>query len=345
VVSKLNFSHQDQPLAAGVASHFPHLTNLFPPPINNKENSASLSRKQILAPAAHRITSCTLPADDVVLNSPLIVIKGTLESYPVSVLIDCGSSGNFIRADFASDLRLKHIPVCKQQVISLADGHKQYTNHNVSNVELTLQSYSDRLTLTCIPLQGYDVILGMPWLEKHNVKPNWKQKSITLEHEGMFHHIGTSETMEQLPPLKIIKPRKVNRMIRKEEVQEMYLIQFTADERTREKEQNENLNSNNMSCYRLQLNDASGPSWIYTEFSDVFPDDLPTSLPPHRDVEFKIDLLPGHPPPAKSPYRMSPVELDEVKRTVDDLEAHGFIRPSVSPFAAPSFWLKKRMDR
>jgi hypothetical protein len=52
---------------------------------------------------------------------------------------------------------------------------------------------------------------------------------------------------------------------------------------------------------------------VVSEFPDVFSDDLP-GMPPDRDIEFSIDLLPGIAPIAKRPYRMAPVEHEEVKR-------------------------------
>ena len=52
---------------------------------------------------------------------------------------------------------------------------------------------------------------------------------------------------------------------------------------------------------------------IVSEFVDVFPDELP-DLPPHREVEFGIDLVPGATPISKAPYRLSPAELKELKQ-------------------------------
>jgi hypothetical protein len=73
---------------------------------------------------------------------------------------------------------------------------------------------------------------------------------------------------------------------------------------------------------------------VVFEFLDVFPDDLP-SMPPDRDIEFSIDLLPGIAPIAKQPYRMAPVEHEKVKKTTDELLAKGYIRRSFSPWAFP----------
>ena len=56
---------------------------------------------------------------------------------------------------------------------------------------------------------------------------------------------------------------------------------------------------------------------VVSEFPDVFPDDLP-GMPPERAIEFCIDLLPGTAPIAKRPYRMAPIEHEEVKKTIDE---------------------------
>jgi hypothetical protein len=80
---------------------------------------------------------------------------------------------------------------------------------------------------------------------------------------------------------------------------------------------------------------------VVSEFPDVFPDDLP-GMPPDHDIEFSIDLLPGTAPTAKRPYRMAPVEHEEVKKTVDELLAKGYIRRSFSPWAFPVLLVEKK---
>jgi hypothetical protein len=80
---------------------------------------------------------------------------------------------------------------------------------------------------------------------------------------------------------------------------------------------------------------------VVSEFPDVFPDDLP-GMPPDRDIEFFIDLLPGIAPIAKRPYRMTPIENVEVNKTIDELLAKGCIRCSFSPWAFPVLLVEKK---
>nr|GFC11168.1 hypothetical protein [Tanacetum cinerariifolium] len=76
--------------------------------------------------------------------------------------------------------------------------------------------------------------------------------------------------------------------------------------------------------YRVIFGDIHAPEYTYheiptihdqpivSEFPDVFPDELP-GIPPVREVEFNIELIPGAEPISKAPYRMAPVELKELK--------------------------------
>ena len=66
---------------------------------------------------------------------------------------------------------------------------------------------------------------------------------------------------------------------------------------------------------------------IVCEFPDVFPDELP-GLPPDRDIEFKIELIPGIAPVSQRHYRMQPNELAELKIQLQELLEKGLIRPS-----------------
>ena len=77
------------------------------------------------------------------------------------------------------------------------------------------------------------------------------------------------------------------------------------------------------------------------DFPDVFPEDLP-GVPPPRQVEFRIDLIPGATPVARAPYRLAPAEMQELSSQLNELLSKGFIRPSFSPWGAPVLFVKKK---
>jgi hypothetical protein len=80
---------------------------------------------------------------------------------------------------------------------------------------------------------------------------------------------------------------------------------------------------------------------VVREFPDVFPDDLP-GVPPKRAIEIKIELQPGTTPIAKALYRMTPVELVELKIQLKEFLDKGYIRPSSSLWYCPALFVLKK---
>ena len=73
----------------------------------------------------------------------------------------------------------------------------------------------------------------------------------------------------------------------------------------------------------------------------MFPDEIP-GLPPKRDIDFTIELVRGATPVSKAPYRMSALEMLELKMQLQELLEKKYIRPSVSPWGALVLFVKKK---
>ncbi|GKB45966.1 hypothetical protein Tco_0896719 [Tanacetum coccineum] len=69
-----------------------------------------------------------------------------------------------------------------------------------------------------------------------------------------------------------------------------------------------------------------------------------TGLPPTLEIKFRIELILGAIPVAKSPYRLAPFEMEELSGQLRELQDKGFIRPSSSPWGAPILFVKKKDD-
>ncbi|GKF52256.1 putative reverse transcriptase domain-containing protein, partial [Tanacetum coccineum] len=80
---------------------------------------------------------------------------------------------------------------------------------------------------------------------------------------------------------------------------------------------------------------------VVRDFPEVFSDDL-SGLPPIREIEFWIELIPRATPVAKSPYRLTPSEMEELSGQLKELQDKGFIRPSLSLWGAPVLLVKKK---
>jgi hypothetical protein len=90
----------------------------------------------------------------------------------------------------------------------------------------------------------------------------------------------------------------------------------------------------------MVFNLATESMSVVEEFMDVFLEELP-GMPPEREVEFYIDLIPGTAPITKRPYRMAPTELAELTLQIAELQQKGYIRPSSSPWGAPVLFVTK----
>jgi hypothetical protein len=81
---------------------------------------------------------------------------------------------------------------------------------------------------------------------------------------------------------------------------------------------------------------------VFEEFPNVMPEELPEDLPPRRQIDHVIKVMPGVAPPAKAPYRMSHEELKELKVQLEELLAKGYIKLNKSPYGAPILFVDKK---
>lgn len=81
---------------------------------------------------------------------------------------------------------------------------------------------------------------------------------------------------------------------------------------------------------------------LLKQFKDVFPENLSAGLPPAREVNHHIDLVPGSTLPSRPTYRLSQSELKELKAQLEEYVEKGFIQPSKSPYGAPVIFVKKK---
>lgn len=151
-----------------------------------------------------------------------------------------------------------------------------------------------------IQLGSFDVIIGMDWLSKHRARIICDEKviQIPLNAETLIIQGDKPKTS-----FNIISYAKTMKYISKG--CHVFQIQVTGGE-TKEK--------------KKQLDEVP----VVKEFSKVFPEDLP-GIPPTRQVEFHIDLVPGAAPVAKAPYRLAPSEMKELSEQLKELSDKGFI--------------------
>ncbi|GJX97980.1 hypothetical protein Tco_0354999 [Tanacetum coccineum] len=159
-----------------------------------------------------------------------------------------------------------------------------------------------------IELGSFDAIIGMDWLAKYQavikiVRIPWRNETLIIRSDG--------SNQGNVTRLNIISCTKTQKYI--ERGFPVFLAHITAKEVEDKSE-------------KKRLKDVP----IVQDFPEVFPKDLP-GLPPTRQVEFQIDLVPGAASVAWAPYRLAPSEIKELSEQLKELSDKGFIRPSSSP--------------
>ncbi|GJU84003.1 putative reverse transcriptase domain-containing protein [Tanacetum coccineum] len=164
-------------------------------------------------------------------------------------------------------------------------------------------------------LGSFDVIIGMDWLAKNHAVIVCDEKIVRIPYGNEILIVqGDKSDKEKKSTLSIISCVKAQKYM--EKGCQLFLTQVTMKE-------------NKDKSKEKRLKDVP----TVRDFLKVFPEDLP-GLPPIRQVEFQIDLVPGAAPVARAPYRLAPLEMEELSTQLQELSDKGFIRPSSSPWGA-----------
>ncbi|KAA3480571.1 DNA/RNA polymerases superfamily protein [Gossypium australe] len=184
------------------------------------------------------------------------------------------------------------------------------------NCPLTIRGHCFSANLMLLPFEEFDLILGMDWLTAHNVLVNYGSKFIEL--------ICVNEDIIQVESGKSNSfPVVISSMVAKKYMRKGYESYLAFVLNTQESE--------------VKIESVL----VVCEYPNVFPEELP-GLPPVREVEFGIELVPGTAPISVALYRMAPLELKELKVQLQELTNKGFARPSYSLWGASVPFVKKK---
>ncbi|KAJ0695640.1 putative nucleotidyltransferase, Ribonuclease H [Helianthus annuus] len=248
----------------------------------------------------------------------LNVVTGTflVNNHFASILFDTGVDYSFMSVEFKHMLGIESSRLDIPYSIELANGKLVKSGEVVKGCTLELGERRFSIDLLPIQLGSFDVVVGMDWLSKNKAEVICHKKIIRIPLVNDETLIVHGEKRDA--PLRIISCMKAQKCLRKGCVAFLAHVVDKKDEEPK-------------------LEDIP----VVKEFPDVFPEDLP-GLPPQRQVEFRIDLVPGASPVAKEPYRLAPSEMQELSTQLQELLDKGFIRPSFSPWGAPVLFVKKK---
>lgn len=231
-------------------------------------------------------------------------LQGIIQGTPIKILVDSGSTNSFISepiAQLLSDRPMQPVNVR----VKVANGGVMQCSAVFPSSPWTMQGYSFAQDLRVLPLQAYDLVLGMDWLEKYSpMKVHWGNKWMLIPHQGasvLLQGIISSDPKELVVQLLSVQ------------LQEPY----------------------------SEL-DHLPPEikGLLVDYAVVF--STPTELSPVRDCDHTIPLMPGARPVNVRPYRYPPALKDEIERQVAEMLQQGIIQPSSSPFCPPVLLVKKK---
>ncbi|XP_052197382.1 uncharacterized protein LOC127804547 [Diospyros lotus] len=236
------------------------------------------------------------------------IIEGTLffSNTLVHALIDPGATHSFVSHASVEGLKLEPRELGYQMVIATPMGSTLRTTVGCHGCIFNMGGENFKIDLVVLDIQDFDIIIGMDLLSLHEAKIDYKSKIVSLpKSNGEW-----------------IMFQGQDRKIKRERGVTLQALQIAKPESGKKS---------------LELESVR----VVKEYPEVFPEELP-GLPPQREIEFLIDLVPGTQPISIPPYKMAPAEMRELKEQLQDLTDKRFIRPSVSPWGAPILFVKKK---
>lgn len=301
-------------------------------------------------------------------------VYGQVENENVVALVDTGASGlAFVSQALCDRINLKTTPLSSPIALVGFEGTKNSEITHEVSFHLVLKNHVEIITAYVTPRCKYELILGLPWLERHEPYVNWKEHSLTFGEPCLAKKCCQFETTipytnsqtsspatihpvqnKPLPPKKNItptlseKPLKVSApsfaMIGRQPGSQIFALSLREMDLLLDPSMQRQTTIRVGNTITAIPKNADPKAFVpppYHEFLDVFDRKQADHLPPHRPWDHPIDLQPGKSPPAARPYSMNHHELKALREYLDTELSKGFIRVSRSPAAAPVLFVKK----
>lgn len=257
----------------------------------------------------------------------LLTVQGTLCGQPANILIDSGASLNYVNSAWTED----HPEV--QQLLQRgtkyrvrqADGSRTTASMQLQSAALKVGLYDTTVNALSTKLGNWDLILGQPWLTSENPDIDWETHVVRRRVDGQPLFAGAS--YEHPISVSVCDASTLCKHARKRNCD----IFVATLRELNDAEADESTDDDSPFAQELKTKLAA-----YKDITDE-----PTGLPPRREWDFGIELE-SDVPPKQCTYRMSPAELQEVRRQLTDMLERGWIRPSTSQYGAPILFARKK---
>ncbi|XP_015084310.1 uncharacterized protein LOC107027747 [Solanum pennellii] len=260
-------------------------------------------------------------------HASLIHIEMKVKEQCVMAMVDTGATHTFVDVKIATKLGLKLSK--SPSYVKTVNAKAQAIVGMAYGVSMSTGSWVGKHNLMVMPLGDFEIILGIDFLRKFQFVPFPHLDGVMVmngSNAGFLKGVHPFGNINKVAKKKdkgmLLSAMSIDKGLKKgEDTILAALVEIKPD-------------------VKIEVPDCVGE--LLKQYADVMPPELPKKLPPRRDIDHKIELLPGTVAPAQAPYRMAPKELVELRKQLNELLDAGLIQPSKAPYGAPVLFQKKQ---
>ncbi|PKA66247.1 putative mitochondrial protein [Apostasia shenzhenica] len=249
-----------------------------------------------------------------------MTVVGTVKRRKICILIDSGSTHNFLDPSVLSVGTYKVESIPKQQVM-VANGDKISLSEQLKNFQWQMHGVTFTTNVLMMPLESYHMVLGVQWLSELGIV-NWDFKDLKMSF------------LLNNKPILLINEKHMDKAIRNSSTA-LYLCFYTS--KMHSQESTSVLQNQARELSRKQQDELN---FLLQTYSEVFTE--PKGLPPHRPFDHQIVLKEGTDPINVKPYRYPALQKAAIEKLINEMKDAGIIRDSASPFSSPIVLIKKK---
>ena len=275
-------------------------------------------------------------------------LNDEISCLPTHALVDSGATGYaFADEEFVRDHNLPMFKLKNPRSLEVIDGRPVESGAitHITKISANINGHKEELPMFITKLGHYPIVLGLPWMRRHDISISFSKNTITFDSNFCLTHCCPKNAVS-IQGISIHPPEKLSialiagstftRTLRRKKgiIAAFKMTLYEIDRALKQYEKAEPLTEDDK-IKELVPED-------YHEFLPLFKKAVAEVLPPHRSYDHKIPLKEGFTPPFGPLYSLSKPELQALRQWIDENLSKGFIRASSSPAGAPILFVKKK---
>ncbi|GBG86946.1 hypothetical protein CBR_g44399 [Chara braunii] len=258
-------------------------------------------------------------------KSDLILLRPLINYRRIKGLLDCGATRNFMSPSAVQKLHLGMKVVQLQQPLQVRIGDSTVLTirEKVRGINVTFDNAGEvrhSLNFYMFPDRPFDLVFSMQWLRAVNPRIDWQIPKVELPNsKGVYQPCMIAADHHPQTSCFCLRARELYALSRQYDHERLFIALVKQTD------------APSIPC-------PPEIQQVVDQYGDLIQE--PFGLP-NRPTKHQIELLPGAVPPKGRMYKMSPAELEELKRQLETLTSKGWIRPNTSEFGAPVLFVPK----